>query len=152
MDPDVDVRRASVAPDEHRTLPSPVVPSAVVTQIVFLVEGQLAALQTALAFQTVEHLVLVRFAVGFERRVQRLIDGLFLLAHNSYFRPQSSIVYHRISFNIPSDSPPWKFSGSGTCMRSNIVLQRFPRRTSSLKMCPWCLIPRREPPANIVGR
>ena len=52
----------------------------------------------------------------------------------------------------PSASPPWKFSGSGTCMRSKMVLQRLPRRTSSLTRCPWCLMPSREPPASIVGR
>ena len=56
------------------------------------------------------------------------------------------------SLMMPSASPPWKFSGSGTFMRSKMVLQRLPRRTSSFTRWPWCLTPRRAPPASIVGR
>src|ERR1700682_512031 len=35
-----------------------------------------------------------------------------------------------ISLTSPSDSPPWKFSGTGTCIRSNIVRHRLPSRMS----------------------
>ena len=39
------------------------------------------------------------------------------------------------SLTMPSASPPWKFLGSGTFMRSKIVPQ-IAQRTSSFTMCP----------------
>ena len=59
----MDVRVAAEVPDEGRPFEPPVVPFAVVAQIVLLIESQVARFQTALTPQAVADLLLV-FRVG----------------------------------------------------------------------------------------
>src|SRR5262249_19202626 len=76
VDPDVDVREAAVVPDERRPLQPPVVPLAVLAEVAFLVEGQVALVEAAQLAQAFEGLVLVLLAVRLDQGLEYLVQLL----------------------------------------------------------------------------
>src|SRR5437667_2365673 len=64
VDPDMHVRMAAEVPDEGGPLQPPVVPLAVVADVAVLVKRQAALIQSTLAPQALQRLVLIFLAIG----------------------------------------------------------------------------------------
>src|SRR5688572_10267748 len=74
----MNVRRSAPVPDERGSLQTPVIPDAVLAEIVRLVEGQVTPVESALALERLDHFIAVRLAVWLDEQLQYLLD-VFLL-------------------------------------------------------------------------
>ena len=100
MDPDMHVRKTAEVPDERRTFDAPVVPLAVVAQIVLLIKCQAAGLQSTHAPQAMANLLLIFTAVRLKETAQNLVDGILLLARHVADRQPGKSALRSFEANI----------------------------------------------------
>src|SRR5262249_9864122 len=82
VDPDVNVGFAAEVPDEGWAFKTPIVPDAIVAEIAFLVEGEVALIQTALGIQALDDFIAVGGAEGLEEDLEDALQFLALIARH----------------------------------------------------------------------